>query len=233
MTAFTALSEARGTVSKAEYDQKLKAAGFSSIPDLEDYLKKLEKSLTRARNRELGIDDSENKVSAPSGLPSCPGRNLNPPPPAHALQEAPSFPLIDVPDHQLNEEDLKEKRRQKLMKAGYDARIRLKAEKDEERRRVEDERRRDEELRQNDFPRWLQGLREQHEVKLFSLLFSPNRSSHDSLTDESYTTCPPTGHHREDQGAQEAQGAARGSKVARGAEPHEVDRRIGGGREGG
>jgi actin-related protein len=33
----------------------------------------------------------------------------------HALQEAPSFPLIDVPDHQLNEEDLKEKRRQKLM----------------------------------------------------------------------------------------------------------------------
>lgn len=138
LTAFTALSEARGTVSKAEYDQKLEAAGFSSIPDLEDYLKKLEKSLTRARNRELGIDDSENK-------------------------EAPSFPLIDVPDHQLNEEDLKEKRRQKLMKAGYDARIRLKAEKDEERRRVEDERRRDEELRQNDFPRWLQGLREQHE----------------------------------------------------------------------
>lgn len=73
LTAFTALSEARGTVSKAEYDQKLEAAGFSSIPDLEDYLKKLEKSLTRARNRELGIDDSENKVRAPSVLHSTPG----------------------------------------------------------------------------------------------------------------------------------------------------------------
>lgn len=64
LTAFTALNEARGTVSKPEYDQKLKAAGFSSVADLEDYLKKLEKSLTRARNRELGIDDSENKVRA-------------------------------------------------------------------------------------------------------------------------------------------------------------------------
>lgn len=62
LVAFTELHEARGTVSKLEYDQKLKAAGFSSLPDLEDYLKKLEKSLTRARNRELGIDESENKV---------------------------------------------------------------------------------------------------------------------------------------------------------------------------
>lgn len=69
------------------------------------------------------------------------------------------------------------------MKAGYDARIRLKAEKDEERRRVEDERRRDEELRQNDFPRWLQGLREQHEVRvLLSSLFQ-NRSRHSGLAD--------------------------------------------------
>lgn len=75
-----------------------------------------------------------------------------------------------MPDHQLNEEDLKEKRRQKLMKAGYDARIRLKAEKDEERRRKEEERRRDEDLRQNDFPRWLQGLREQHGVRTHSVL---------------------------------------------------------------
>lgn len=49
-------------MTKVEYDQKLRAAGFSSLADLEDYLKKIEKSLTRARNRELGIDDSENKV---------------------------------------------------------------------------------------------------------------------------------------------------------------------------
>ncbi|BGP26386.1 actin-related protein 5 [Rhodotorula toruloides] len=138
MIAFTELRDARATTSKPDYERRLKDAGFSSTSDLEDYLKKLDKSLTRARNKELGIDEQENK-------------------------EAPSFPLIDVPDHQLNEEDLKEKRRQKLMKAGYDARIRLKAEKEEERRRIEEECRRDEELRMNDFPRWLEGLRKQHE----------------------------------------------------------------------
>lgn len=44
-------------------------------------------------------------------------------------QEEPSFPLISIPDAELNEEDLKEKRKQKLYKAGYDARMRMKAEK--------------------------------------------------------------------------------------------------------
>jgi actin-related protein 5 len=42
---------------------------------------------------------------------------------------------VDVPDHQLNEEELKEKRRQRLLKAGYDARSRAKAEREAERLR--------------------------------------------------------------------------------------------------
>lgn len=50
----------------------------------------------------------------------------------HAQVE-PTFPLINTPDVDLDEEGVKEKRRQKLMKAGYDARIRLKAEKEAER----------------------------------------------------------------------------------------------------
>lgn len=70
-----------------------------------------------------------------------------------------------MPDHQLNEEDLKEKRRQKLMKAGYDARIRLKAEKEEERRRAEEEQRADDELRTGDFEGWLNKLRTEHRVR--------------------------------------------------------------------
>jgi len=78
--------------------------------------------------------------------------------------------LIDVPDHTLNEEDLKEKRKQKLMKAGYDARIRMKAEKEEEKRRKEEEERRDRELRERDPEKWLANLREEHEVRLHSLL---------------------------------------------------------------
>ena len=45
-------------------------------------------------------------------------------------QEIPTFPLIAIPDHQLTETELKEKRKQKLNKAGYDARMRAKAERD-------------------------------------------------------------------------------------------------------
>ena len=46
------------------------------------------------------------------------------------MQEIPTFPLIAIPDHQLTETELKEKRKQKLNKAGYDARMRAKAERD-------------------------------------------------------------------------------------------------------
>ena len=47
---------------------------------------------------------------------------------------APSFPLLDIPDDQLDAEGLKQKRQQRLNKAGYEARMRTKAEKEAERR---------------------------------------------------------------------------------------------------
>jgi len=126
------------TQSSGEIETKLEEFGFSSIKDLDDYLNKLEKSLTRARNKELGIDENEQK-------------------------EQPSFPLIDVPDHTLNEEDLKEKRKQKLMKAGYDARIRIKREKEQERLRLLQLEQADTKLRESDFQTWLKNLRTQHQ----------------------------------------------------------------------
>ncbi|KAM0754182.1 putative chromatin remodeling complex subunit Arp5 [Meredithblackwellia eburnea MCA 4105] len=135
---FSELKNAKGQGKKMDYDKRLKAAGFSNFEDLEAYLKKLEKSLQRARNKELGIDDNEGK-------------------------EPPTFPLINVPDHTLNEEDLKEKRRQRLMKAGYDARVRAKAERDAEKLRVAEEKRKDEEMRRDDFNGWLGGVRKTHE----------------------------------------------------------------------
>ncbi|GAA6012257.1 hypothetical protein JCM10207_002780 [Rhodosporidiobolus poonsookiae] len=137
LVAFSELRDLRPTLPKPEYERRLAEAGFESTKDLEDYLKKIEKSVTRARNKELGIEE-DNK-------------------------EPPSFPLIEVPDHLLNETDLKEKRKQKLMKAGYDARIRLKAEKEEERRRVAEAERADKELRERDFARWLEGVRADHQ----------------------------------------------------------------------
>ncbi|GAA5833951.1 hypothetical protein JCM3766R1_002480 [Sporobolomyces carnicolor] len=137
LAVFGELKASQSTLKKIDYDKKLKEYGFSSPADLDEYLKKIEKSLTRAKNKELGIDETENK-------------------------EPPTFPLIDVPDHTLNEEDLKEKRKQKLMKAGYDARIRMKLEKEQERLRLEQVELADRQLRENDFERWLTNLRNEH-----------------------------------------------------------------------
>ncbi|KAK0560941.1 Nuclear actin-protein involved in chromatin remodeling [Tilletia horrida] len=75
----------------------------------------------------------------------------------------PTFPLVDVPDHQLDEEGVKEKRRQRLMKAGYDARMRLKAAKEEQARLEEEERKRDEEQRTNAFESWKEKKRNEYE----------------------------------------------------------------------
>ena len=41
----------------------MKEFGFDSVQDLDEYLKKIEKSLTRARNKELGIEEVESKVN--------------------------------------------------------------------------------------------------------------------------------------------------------------------------
>lgn len=76
----------------------------------------------------------------------------------------PSFPLVEVPDHELDEESIKEKRRQRLMKAGYDARMRVKAEKAEERRLEEEARKQDEEDRMQDPIGWAKSRRQEYEV---------------------------------------------------------------------
>jgi actin-related protein 5 len=119
--------------------KRLKDAGFSSTEDLDVYLKKIEDSLKRARNKELGVDENEDKGE-------------------------PTFPLVNVPDATLNEEDLKEKRRQRLMKAGYDARIRAKVEREADRTAKVEASRLDDEERKTDPAGWLRGLRKQHEV---------------------------------------------------------------------
>jgi actin-related protein len=82
--------------------------GFLNKAELAKEVAKIDRSLKRAHDRDMGIEPEE---------------------------VVPDFPLVSVPDHQLDEEGLKDKRRQKLMKAGYDARIKLKAEKEAEKAR--------------------------------------------------------------------------------------------------
>ncbi|KAK4052358.1 Nuclear actin-protein involved in chromatin remodeling [Microbotryomycetes sp. JL201] len=131
------LRDKRDSMSRWDWEHLVRKNDFEGPEDLDNYLADTERKLTRAKNKMMGIEEQENK-------------------------EPPSFPLVDVPDHQLNEEDLREKRRQRLMKAGYDARMRMKAERDYVKTVKEEQRKRDEDLRAKDPKAWLQQLRQKH-----------------------------------------------------------------------
>jgi len=114
----------------------MKAEGIDSEVMLDEDIKRLEMTLRRARRKEEGLDDE-------------PG-------------DEPSFPLVDVPDHELNDEQLKEKRRQRLMKAGYDARMRAKKEKEKEKEAKEEQERQEQIERQADPSGWAKRIRREH-----------------------------------------------------------------------
>lgn len=61
---YTALKQERAALKKHDFERKLKAAGFATVEELDEYLVKIERSLRRARNKELGIDENEGKVRA-------------------------------------------------------------------------------------------------------------------------------------------------------------------------
>lgn len=64
----------------------------------------------------------------------------------------------------MDEEGLKEKKKQRLMKAGYEARIRAKREKERDREEKEAEDRKEEEEREQDLGEWSGRLRREQEV---------------------------------------------------------------------
>ncbi|KAK6073040.1 chromatin remodeling complex subunit (actin) [Seiridium cupressi] len=101
---------------------------------LDRMIKELEKSVRKARNKDLGIDVEEQ-------------------------QEAPDFSLLDAPDDQLDEAALKAKKQQRLMKSNHDARARAKAEKEAEKARVAAEEQADLDRRENDLEGWLEEKR--------------------------------------------------------------------------
>lgn len=111
----------------------LEAEDFKDESQLERKIKDMERSIRKQRNKDVGdIDEPE---------------------------EVPTYPLLEIPDEDLDEEGLKQKRQQRLMKSNHDARARAKAEKEREKARVAEEERLDTERRENDTEGWLQERR--------------------------------------------------------------------------
>ncbi|KAJ7582599.1 chromatin remodeling complex subunit [Mycena floridula] len=133
------LRESRAYDGKKEWLNKLYEEGFNDEGELDETIKKLEGDVKKAKkkDREEGDDVSE---------------------------EPPSFPLVDVPDADLDEDGLREKRKQKLMKAGFEARVRARKEKEREKEEREREERQEEEERDMNLTEWSRKKRTEHEA---------------------------------------------------------------------
>lgn len=83
---------------------------FESEAELETWIKRTEVEIRRKQRKDLGEEAEP--------------------------EEDPTFPLVDRPDEELNEEEQKEKKRQRLMKAGWEARNKLREEKRREKERL-------------------------------------------------------------------------------------------------
>lgn len=130
------LRETLALLSKTEADRRAQSEEFRDFNDFNKYVDGLEKALRKARSQDVddGTEDDE------------PNPEL-------------AWPLVLIPDEELSEEQIKDKRRQKLLKANYDARMRAKEEKkreEEEKAQFEKEQ---QEWRERDLDGWCNAKR--------------------------------------------------------------------------
>ncbi|CAJ2501955.1 Uu.00g048080.m01.CDS01 [Anthostomella pinea] len=128
------LQEKIADANKKDTKRLLDGDDLKDEAQLERRIKELDKSIKKARTKDVGGDPEE-------------------------AQELPDFSLLEVPDDQLDEAGLKQKRQQRLMKSNHDARARAKAEKEAEKARAAEEERLDRERRDNDLEGWLEEKR--------------------------------------------------------------------------
>ncbi|KAI9848588.1 MAG: Nuclear actin-protein involved in chromatin remodeling [Sclerophora amabilis] len=143
------LQQKAATVTKKEFRRLLESNDFETEAQLEKVVKELDKSIRKARTKDVGGADEEGE------------------------EEIVTFPLLDVPDEELDEAGIRQKRHQRLMKSNHEARARAKAEKAKEKERVAEEERLDLERRENDLEGWLEERRNNREV---TFLFSVSKS---------------------------------------------------------
>ncbi|KAI9436991.1 chromatin remodeling complex subunit [Lactarius indigo] len=132
----TNLKERRAEETKREWQSLLQSEGFSDDAALDQAIKKLEADLKKTRKK--AANDSDDVI------------------------EEPSFPLVDTPDEQLDEEGLKEKKKQKLLKAGFEARARARREKEKAQEERAAEERKEDEERAADPSAWVTRVRAEH-----------------------------------------------------------------------
>lgn len=100
----------RPKMKKVDFLDRLAETPFETENEMEVWVKKTEAEVRRKQRRDMGEEPEP--------------------------EEEPTFPMVDRPDEELNEDELKEKRRQRLMKAGWEARVKVREEKRKEKERL-------------------------------------------------------------------------------------------------
>lgn len=121
---------------KKEIKRVIESEDLKDEAALEKLIKDLDRSIRRARTKDVGGPEADEEVGEPD------------------------ISLLEVPDDQLDEAGIKQKRHQRLMKSSHEARARSKAEKEREKARIAEIQRLDEEKREKDREGWLQGRRD-------------------------------------------------------------------------
>ncbi|KAN0105718.1 hypothetical protein V8E52_010774 [Russula decolorans] len=122
----------------------LQSEGFIDDAALDQAIKKLEAGLKKARKKAANDGD---EVTVNIHFP--------------ILKSRPS-PLVDTPDDQLDEDGLKEKKKQKLLKSGFEARARARREKEKALEERAAEERKEDEERAADPSAWVTRVRAEH-----------------------------------------------------------------------
>lgn len=134
------LSE-RSTLKRADFLASIiENTPFETEAELDSWVKQTEADIKRKQKKDMGGDEEP--------------------------EEDPTFPLVDIPDTELGEDEIREKRKQRLMKAGWEARVRAREEKRKEKERQEEIKRREDEFRETDPTGWAAKLRTEQEVSL-------------------------------------------------------------------
>ncbi|OWZ72772.1 hypothetical protein AYX14_01810 [Cryptococcus neoformans] len=132
------LSE-RPTMKKADFLTRLSEdTPFDTEAQLESWIKRIEVDVRKKQRKDLGLEEEP--------------------------EEVPTFPLLERLDEELTEDELKEKKRQRLMKGAWDARMKVKEEKRKERERMEEEKRKEEEERETNLAGWAAKLKDQQDA---------------------------------------------------------------------
>ncbi|KAI9292236.1 actin-like ATPase domain-containing protein [Neoconidiobolus thromboides FSU 785] len=132
------LKASKKVTTKSSFLKLLEDYDLNNENELEIAIKNAEKALQRAQEKAMGIEVVEEKV-------------------------IPEFTLVDIPDDELSEDSKREKKKQRLLKAGFEARERMRKAKQEAEEQKAELARQDEEYRLKDFKGWLSNLRMKHD----------------------------------------------------------------------